>query len=265
MNVKYLLESLLITYMVMTFVIYLIAPTMIFIPPRASYQRSPNTLLIHTADNRNIAANYYPNKNAQYTILYCHGNGTDLGLIKPLMEYFQENGFSVFAFDYHGYGQSEGKPSESATYLDAEAAYDYLVSQLKVSPKQIIVFGKSLGAAVALQLALNRKVAALVMEAPFLSAYRTVTQIPLFPFDRYNNYAKIVDLRVPLLLIHGTADKTIPFWQGKKLYEAATAPKIKLWVENADHNNVMAVSQSQYWQAIQSLIKLIEENQKSSI
>jgi hypothetical protein len=258
-NAKILLGFALLAYLGLTLMAYLIAPSMTFLPPRGSKYRSANTIMIPTADNTKIAAQYYPNKNARYTLLYCHGNGTDLGFIQPLMQYYQQNAYAVFAFDYHGYGQSEGKPSESATYLDAEAAYDYLVTQLKISPDRIIVVGKSLGAAVALQLALNRKVAGLVLEAPFLSSYRTITQIPLFPFDRYNNLSKIEKLKTPLLIVHGTADKTIPFWQGKKLYEIATAPKLKLWVDTADHNNLIALSQKQYWQALQQLINLIEK------
>lgn len=260
MLIKTLIQFILVGYMGLSLFAYLIAPGMIFIPPKPSYERSPSTIMIRTENNILIAANYYPNPKAQYTILYCHGNAADLGLISPLLQYFQANGFSVFSFDYQGYGQSGGRPSESGTYRDAEAAYDYLVKDLHVAPEKIIVSGKSLGAAVALQLALNKKVAGLVMESPFLSAYRVMTQIPLFPFDRYTNLSKIKDLKVPLLVIHGTADNTIPFWQGKKLYDVAKVPKAKLWVEGANHNNVLVVSQNQYWLAMQNLIELIEKN-----
>lgn len=258
MNWKQMILFILVGYGVLTILVYVIAPSMMFATPRPSYQRDHDTILLTTADGVKIAANYYPNPAARYTILYCHGNATDIGLIKPIMKYFNANGFALFNFDYHGYGLSGGTPSEAATYLDAEAAYDYLVYILKVSPEGIIVYGKSLGAGVALQLALNRKVAAVVMESPFLSAYRTYTQIPVIPFDKYRNLEKIKKLSSPLLLIHGTRDYILPFWQGKKLYETATVPKVSLWVENAGHNDVMVISQSEYWNAWKRLIKIID-------
>lgn len=250
---------ILIGYGILTISAYIIAPSMTYIIPRSSYQRDHDTIMLTTADGVKIAANYYPNPEARYTILYCHGNATDIGFIRLIMKYFNANGYAIFAFDYHGYGQSGGRPSEATTYLDAEAAYDYLVNHLKISPERIIVYGKSLGAGVALQLALNRKVAALVMESPFLSAYRTYTQIPLIPFDKYRNLKKIHKLSSPLLIIHGTRDYVLPFWQGKKLYETATVPKVSLWVQNAGHNDVMIISQAEYWVAWKKLLNLIDK------
>ena len=258
MNWKQMILFILVGYGALTILAYLIAPSMTYATPRPSYQRNHDTIFLTTADGVKIAANYYPNPAARYTILYCHGNATDIGLIKPIMRYFNAHGFAIFNFDYHGYGLSGGTPSEAATYLDAEAAYDYLVNHLKVAPERIIVYGKSLGAGVALQLSLNRKVAAVVMESPFLSAYRTYTQIPVIPFDKYRNLEKIKKLSSPLLLIHGTRDYILPFWQGKKLYETATVPKVSLWVENAGHNDVMVISQAEYWNAWERLIKIID-------
>jgi abhydrolase domain-containing protein 17 len=259
MDWKQLIFTIFIGYAALTILVSLIAPNMMYAPPKSTYKPTQNTLVLSTADGVKIAANHYPNPSAHYTILYCNGNAADLGVIKPLMAYFNTKGFAVFAYDYHGYGLSGGVPSESATYLDAEAAYDYLHNTLKIPADRIIVYGKSLGAGVALQLALSRNVAGLVMESPFLSAYRTYTQFPLIFFDKYRNAKKITKLSCPLLVIHGKKDRVIPFWQGKKLYQMATVPKTKLWVETAGHNNVMSVAQNEYWHAWKQLITLIEQ------
>lgn len=116
-----------------------------------------------------------------------------------------------------------------------------------------------MGAGVALQLAINRKSAGVVLDSPFLSAYRTYTQYPLLLFDKYRNLAKINQLKCPLLVVHGRRDNIIAFWQGKKLYEAATVPKVGLWVAGADHNNLIVIAKDKYWHAWQNLIKLIEK------
>lgn len=260
MNWKLMLVYFFIGYAALTVLIDLVAPSIMYRPPRPSYEANQGTIVLITADSVKIAANYYPNDAAQYTILYCNGNMADLGLVKPLMEYFRDQGFSIFVFDYHGYGLSGGIPSEKTTYLDAQAAYDYLVNTLKVPPKRIIVYGKSLGAGVALQLSITHPVAGLVIESPFVSAYRTYTQVRLFLNDKYRNLAKIKQLTSPLLVIHGRSDAVIPFWQGKKLYEQASVPKVNLWVLDAGHNNVMNVAQNAYWQAWKRLITLIEAN-----
>lgn len=259
MNWKYKIAFVFIGYLALTALINLNAASFMYIPPPSSYHSSENVIHLRAADGAKIAANYYPNDKAEYTILYCHGNATDIGLIKRMMEYFQQHGFAVFALDYHGYGLSDGRPSEYATYLDVEAAYDYLVNNLHKKPTQIIVYGKSLGAAVAMHLAIHRHVAGLVMESPFLSAYRTYTQIPIFLLDKYRNDSKIDQLSVPLFVIHGVKDRVIPFWQGKKLYEHARVPKQKLWVSGAGHNNVIILANQKYWDAWQDFLSLISK------
>ena len=112
-------------------------------------------------------------------------------------------GFSVFAYDYHGYGTSGGKATEQNAYEDIDAAYNYLTQVLKVPPDRIIAHGRSLGGAVAIDLASRKPLGGLVVESSFVSAFRVVTGYRIFPFDKFRNADKIRQVRCPVLIIHG--------------------------------------------------------------
>lgn len=244
-------------YLALLLFAYLFADFYIFYPPKSTYKDSQNILKIKTRDGATISAIYLPNKNAKYTILVSHGNAEDLGTMLPFLEKFKEQGFAVFAYDYHGYGTSEGRATAQSTYADVDAAYDYLTQKLQVPPDQIISYGRSVGAALAIDLAARKPVAAVIAESPFTSAFTTLTQIKLFPFDKYDNLAKIKKIKVPILLIHGTSDTTIFPWHSKKLYEAANAPKSFYWVKGAGHNDVLLIAGPGYWGAIKKFANSI--------
>jgi fermentation-respiration switch protein FrsA (DUF1100 family) len=166
------------------------------------------------------------------------------------------NGYGFLAFDYRGYGASEGRPSEKGLYLDVEAAYDYAVNERGVQPCQIVSHGISLGAAVALHLAVSRDVQALIMESAFTSVPDVVGQYPpLRPLlwlirNRFDNVAAIQSLDVPLLVIHGRDDATIPAYLAEQLYEAAPLPETEkaLWViRTATHMDAFMVEPDSYW------------------
>ena len=204
-----------------------------------------------------IAAAYLPNPEAHFTLLYSHGNGEDIGDDLPILEEFRRAGFAVFAYDYNGYGQSEGKPSEAAVYRDVEAAFDFLTGRLHVPPEQVIAFGHSLGAAAAIHLAASRPVAGLIAQAPFLSAFRVLTRVQILPWDRFDNVRAIRRVHCPVLIAHGRRDGVIPFWQGERIYELANPPKWKIWLDGAGHNNVMLVAGEQFVAAIQSFAQQV--------
>src|SRR5574342_467910 len=119
---------------------------MIFLPPAPSYPDMPDVIRLATASGERIAAVYLPNPRATYTMLFSHGNAEDLGGIRPLLPVLQDLGFSVLAYDYRGYGLSEGQPSERNVYADIDAAYDYLTRDARVQPGRLILYGRSLGA-----------------------------------------------------------------------------------------------------------------------
>jgi fermentation-respiration switch protein FrsA (DUF1100 family) len=159
-------------------------------------------------------------------------------------------GFSVLAYDYQGYGTSEGKPTEQRVYDDADAAYNYVTQVLHVAPSHVIAMGRSLGAAVAIDLASRRPVGGLVAQSAFTTAFRVLTQVPLLPWDKFNSISKIAKVHCPVLIMHGRADEVVPFSHGEKLFAAANEPKQAYWVEHGDHNSLQMFAGSRYFEEL---------------
>ena len=180
-------------------------------------------------------------------LLYLHGNGLNIGANINQSYRFRQLGFSVLLIDYRGYGRSQGSfPNESRVYEDAETAYNYLVKQRQLSPIQILLYGHSLGGAVAIELAIKHPEAAgLIVQSSFTSmadmvennALTRIFPVRLLLTQRFNSIAKVKLLRMPVLFVHGTADPFIPAIMSKKLYAACAEPKQLLLVSNAKHNN----------------------------
>ncbi|MBI3549520.1 MAG: alpha/beta hydrolase [Elusimicrobia bacterium] len=168
---------------------------------------------------------------SKLVLLYCHGNAGNISTRVPKVNMFHRLGLGVLLFDYRGYGRSEGSPSEAGTYLDAEAAYRWLVEEAKVPAQNILVYGESLGNAVAIETALHHPSRALILESPFTSILDMGRLIfPFLPVSwlvtiRYDNLAKIPDVRSPVLVLHSKDDRIIPVGMGRRVYEAARDPK----------------------------------------
>lgn len=240
----------------------------IFQPQVAGYRDSETVLKLTSADGAKISAIYLANRDAAFTVLFSHGNAEDIGDDRGLLERINSAGFAVFAFDYQGYGTSQGKPSERHAYEDEDAAYNFLIQSMGVQPDRIIVFGRSVGSGPACDLASRRTIAGLVLQSPFISAFRVMTKVAILPFDKFNNLHKIKSVHYPVLIIHGTADSVINISHGRELFAAANDPKQALWVQGANHNDLEYVAGSTYVAALKSFEKLIEErrshNQKLS-
>lgn len=194
------------------------------------------------------------------TLLYLHGNGDNIaGNLVPAQR-FTQLGFSVFMFDYRGYGRSKGNfPTEEQVYQDAQIAWDYLVKHRTVPPQQITIYGHSLGGAIAIELAINNPQAAgLIVESSFTSMREIVDHrgiYRIFPVDwilthEFDSLSKVPRLQMPLLLLHGTEDLAVPAFMSQILYEAAQEPKQLLLVPDAGHNNVGSVGEEHYKKAI---------------
>lgn len=245
----------------MFFLAHFFADTMIFQPQPSSYQNTKQIISVEYGNAAKISAVYLTNPDARYTILYSHGNAEDIGQLLPMLEDIKGMGFSVFAYDYQGYGTSSGSSSEESAYEDEFAAYEYLVRNLGIPAKRIIALGRSLGGAVVIDLAHKRQLGGLIIESSFVTAYRVLTRVSLLPFDKFKNISKIKNVRCPVLVIHGKQDEVIPHWHGKRLFQEANEPKLSFWVEGAGHNNLFEVAGSLYGQALREFAAMIENNE----
>lgn len=256
-----LVRSLIFIYACFGLFVYFRADSMIFLPQPANYQDSGDIIKIPVTNTEKISATYLPNRESNYTLLYIHGNAEDLGDVRPVLQQLRSWGFSVFAYDYRGYGTSDGYPSERNAYQDVDAVYTYLTQDLKIPAEKIIVYGRSVGGGSATDLASRQPVGGLILESTFTSAFRVVVPFPLLPFDKFTNLDKLSQVRCPVLVMHGQADEVIPFQHGLALYAAAPEPKMSLWVTEATHNNFSWVAGERYRQTLLSFQKLVETRQ----
>lgn len=253
------LRIALLAYAVVALLAWLVADRLMFQPQPSGYTDSPRLVRI-PVDGDTIAAVWLPNPEARYTILFSHGNAEDIGDALPFLRRMQAAGFSVFAYDYRGYGLSTGRPSERRAYRDGEAAYRYLTERRAVAPERVIVHGRSLGGGVATALASREPVAALVLESAFTSVFGVSPGVRLFPFDRFRNQARLAQVRCPVLVIHGTDDEIVPFRHGERLFRAARRGH-HLWVEGAGHNDLGAVAGEAYWTVLRGFARGLDPAQ----
>lgn len=205
---------------------------------------------------------FIPHREARSTLVWFHGNAGNIGHrvenIKWLHDRVPAN---IFIFDYRGYGRSEGLPSETGTYLDGEAALDLMRKKLGADgAEKIILFGRSLGAAIATEMATRFDVQGLILESPFVSIAEMARV--LFPFlpigpllqTRYDVRATIEKIKVPVLVLHGDRDTIIPFKQGRLVFEAAPEPKRFFAIAGADHNTTVVVGAERYFEQFNEFI-----------
>jgi fermentation-respiration switch protein FrsA (DUF1100 family) len=187
-------------------------------------------------------------------ILFCHGNGGNVGDRLIDAQLLAGAGFNVLLFDYRGYGRSTGRPDEPGTYRDAVAARDAMISQPECDPRGVMYLGESLGGAIALELALHAPPRGLILQSTFTSVramahlhYRIIPSA-LVP-DAYPSISRIAQLRAPLLLLHGDRDEIVPLWQGRELFEAAPEPK-RMYVFRGMGHSDMVMAGSEYSRVI---------------
>lgn len=233
------------------------ANSMMYHPPH-SYADGAQVRKIATKSGRKISAVYLSNPEAEYTILFSHGNAEDLGTCVEYLQEVSKRGYNVLAYDYAGYGTSEGKPTEKDTYEDISAAYEYLTGEARVRAERVILLGRSIGSGPTVWLATQRPVGGMILEGAFTSIVRVGLGAKILPFDYYDNLARIGDVHCPVLMIHGRQDRVIPFTHGQTLFEKANKPKMSLWVEGADHNDLIETAGEAYWKAIGEFLEGIK-------
>jgi len=203
---------------------------------------------VQTQDGETITGWYVPagksgsEAKKSHTVLVCHGNGGDIGDRVDTVKTLHDMGFNVLMFDYRGYGTSTGKPSEQGTYYDALACWNYLKTEKKAEAQDVIVFGQSLGGAIASWLAEQVHPGALMMESTLTSA--TAMAAKMFPYlpvrlfcsFKYDSLSRIGKIHCPVLIAHSRDDGTVPFEHGQKLFAAANEPK-RFIEMTGDHNS----------------------------
>jgi len=233
----YLAVVLFVAYWGLGLILYFMQPTFLYRPVR-EVPYTPDELgldfesvVFKSGDGLLLSGWYIPAENAELTVLFCHGNGGNMFHRLDSINIFYNLGLNCFIFDYRGYGSSEGKPGEEGTYLDVMAAYKWLTEEKKISPADIIIFGRSLGGSIAAQLASRVEARTLVIESVFTSyvdiGRKFYPYMPVRWFARfsYKTIDYIKDVLCPVMIIHSRSDEIVPFEFGLELYEVANEPK----------------------------------------
>lgn len=211
---------------------------------------------LKASDQVELHAVWVPPSEDRPVLIFSHGNAGNLFGRLPLVQKFRDQGLGVFLYDYRGYGQSQGSPGEEGLYLDSEAAWEWVTGKKGIAPNRIISYGRSLGAAVALRLALSRDVAGVILEVPFTSAKDMAKEVlPFFPSgpfitESFDNLQGVRSLSRPLLVIGGDQDRVVPPWMAKAVFEAASSPKQLLIIPGAGHDDAPWIGGQVYLERI---------------
>jgi len=205
---------------------------------------------------------YIPYPDAERTLLWFHGNAGNISHRVENIKLLHDNiKINVFIFDYRGYGRSEGEISEKGTYLDGIAAVEYLRAHYQLQPHSLVIFGRSLGAAVAAEIATQIQSVILILESPFISVPEMARAIfPLLPVrfflsTQYNTLEKVRRVKSPLLVLHGDEDEIVPLSQGRRVFEAANEPKRFYAIPGASHNDTYIAGGTPYLDALRESIE----------
>ena len=216
----------------------------------------------------NLHCWWIENKNTSKVLLYLHGNAENIGKNLTQAYPFYELGLSIFLVDYRGYGKSKGKfPTEKQVYEDAQKAWHYLVEEKNISPQQIVVFGHSLGGAIAIELATRYpEISGLIIEGSFTSLsdiaaikiYGKLLPVKLLINQQFNSLKKVKNLNMPILFNHGMADPVIPYQMSEKLFKAANCKKQLLLIPKAVHSNIVEIDRENYLETVKIFLKNVD-------
>ncbi|MFP4281526.1 MAG: alpha/beta hydrolase [Verrucomicrobiota bacterium] len=255
---KILLAAGALGYLGLLLMALLLAPRILFPVPLPGYALEPPFETFTDARGRTLAALYCPLPDARRVVLYHHGNGEDLAFVRARLEAFRARGYAAFAYDYPGYGRSEGRPTEASLIEAGEAAFATLQERHGWAAEHILHYGHSLGGGVALEMGARHPSAGVVVEGTFRSVFRVVTHVSLLPWDLFRNERLVARQQAPLLILHGTEDRTVPFSHGEALLRAAPAGTRHLWVEGAHHVNLWDVADEQWWDTLDAFVRSSE-------
>lgn len=255
-------------YALLALALYFMQERMVFLPdlPGRELDATPDRIgldyddvSLQTEDSVALHGWYVRAEQRRGIVLFLHGNAGNISHRLDSVAIFNTLGLDVFIIDYRGYGQSEGRPGEEGTYRDAEAAWRYLVDERGADPAQIVVFGRSIGGAVAAWLAAQYRPACVIVESSFTSAVQMAARLyPFMPVRlltrlRYPVIDYLSNAKSPVLVVHSRDDEIIPFAMGQALYDAAPEPKAFLELEG-DHNSGFFLAGRRYREELGNFI-----------
>jgi len=233
---------------------------------------SRKEVFFDSLDGTKLHGWWFSSADASRTIIFSHGNAGNLtyriGLVKLLLQ----AGASVFLYDYRGYGLSEGLPDVKGICADACAAYDYVVQQQGVAPETIVLYGESLGAAVACQVSTVRPSAGLIVQSGFCSLRRISSEVLpwmrlypswLFPQPNLDNLSLLKRSHPPLLILHGKRDTIVPFSHAEEVFQEASEPKRLVLLSTANHSDISIMEPVAYVEAIRDFLSSLPQSKST--
>ena len=245
MFITKLIISILVIYLVLLIFLYFYQGKLLY--PTVNSDTEIDNLIpkiekvnITTSDNLNLLGWFHKKDISKNTILFLHGNAGSLENRIYKLNHFENFDLNFLIIAWRGFSGNSGKPNEKGLYDDAKSAVNWLKSK-GIKEENIILYGESLGSAVAIEIAQNKKFAGIVLESPFTSMVEMGKKhYPIFPVsfllkDRYESINKIKNIHIPVLVMHGKKDSIVPFEMGKKIYTSANSPKFYYFSEYDDH------------------------------
>jgi fermentation-respiration switch protein FrsA (DUF1100 family) len=264
-----LILAVVVALSLLNIVLWMLQPSMVFYPTRVLQEAPADWGLefeevdLRAEDGTRLHAWFIPHPRPRHTLLFLHGNAGNISHRGSSIEIFNRLGLSVLILDYRGYGQSEGVPTEQGLYMDARAAWHHLTEERALDPGEILIFGRSLGASVAVELAARTQPAGLILESGFSSAadmarhlYPGLHHVLLRRFQ-LDSVGRLARVQAPVLVLHSRDDEIVPYALGRRLFEAAPEPKTFVELVG-DHNSGFLTSQPNYERSLAAFIARLE-------
>ncbi len=227
--------------------------------PVESLPKMVQDIFFTTIDKEKLHGYWVRSTNSKHILIYFHGNaGNIVHRLSDILQY-HKLGISVLCVDYRGYGKSTGAPDEEGLYLDGQAAYQYAINRLGFQVQNIFVLGRSIGTAVAVHISQNQKIAGLILVTPLTSGKAHAKSQGFGPFayiagNSFDNFSKVINIICPVLVIHGTHDRVIPYSMGLEIFQKAKVEKKLITIDNAGHNDLSDRQYPKYWSSIHNFI-----------
>jgi fermentation-respiration switch protein FrsA (DUF1100 family) len=275
-RLRMFLFYLFVAYVLLLIVMRLFERRMIFFPDypnRLEGNWNPRTLApedvwLTASDGTKLHAWWISHPAAKFTFLAFHGNASNIANRDATYEFLRDTPANVLALEYRGYGHSEGKPSEAGLYLDADAAYQFLVKTKHLNPNSVLSFGQSLGTAVATDLAAHHKVGALILEAPLPSASRVASKkfwflpgLSLLVYSQFDTISKLKQITAPVMIVQCTHDPVLSVQFGQEVCNAAPSPKRFLRIEGECHEESSLIDPDRYRSTLLEFLSSLDQRE----